>query len=169
MLDNQFRGTTQQFLLHFNKQFRRLDELADLSERMPDSIKMAFLQSAVKDISQLSIVDTPDEYTSTTSGVGSFTHFNYSSCYNLLINACARYDATNTSTLPRHHQMTYITYIKSNITKAFQTTILDPEGSCQKDHPSAPKKPFKKSDGPVYVPTEVYKLLSTEAVVALKK
>ena len=35
--------------------------------------------------------------------------------------------------------------------------------------PSAPKKSFKKYDGPVYVPGEVYKLLSPEAVAALKK
>ena len=38
-----------------------------------------------------------------------------------------------------------------------------------KNNPSAPKKPFKKYDGPVYVPAEVYKLLSPEAVAALKK
>ena len=48
VLDNQFRGTTQQLVLHLNEQFRRLDELTDLSERMPDSIKMALLQNAVK-------------------------------------------------------------------------------------------------------------------------
>ena len=98
VLDNQFRGTTQQFVLYFNEQFRRLDELTDLSETIPDSIKMALLQNAVKDIPQLSIVETLDEYTSTTSGDGSFTHLNYLSYYNLLINACVRYDATNTST-----------------------------------------------------------------------
>ena len=65
VLDKQFRGTTQQFVLHLNEQFRRLDELTDPSERMPDSIKMALLQNAVKDILQLSIVETLDEYTST--------------------------------------------------------------------------------------------------------
>ena len=59
---------------------------------------MALLQNAVKDIPQLSIVETLDEYTSTTSGDGSSTHLNYSSWYNLLINACVWYDATNTST-----------------------------------------------------------------------
>ena len=59
---------------------------------------MALLQNAVKDITQLSLVETLDEYTSTTSGEGSFTHLNYLSYYNLLINACVRYDATNTST-----------------------------------------------------------------------
>ena len=74
VLDSQFRGTTQQFVLHFNEQFRRLDELTDLSESMPDSIKMALLQNAVKDILLLSIVETLGEYTSTTSEDGSFTH-----------------------------------------------------------------------------------------------
>ena len=49
-----------------------------------------------------------------------------------------------------------------------------PLSGFQKDHhrkptSSAPKKPFKKYDGPVYVPAEVYKLLSPEALAALKK
>ena len=51
-----------------------------------------------------------------------------------------------------------------------------PSSGFQKDHPrksisAAPKKPStpKKYDGPVYVPAEVYKLLSPEAVIALKK
>ena len=61
VLDSQSRGTTQQFVLHFNEQFRRLDELTDLSEKTPDSIKMALLQNAVKNVPQLSIVETLDE------------------------------------------------------------------------------------------------------------
>ena len=39
-----------------------------------------------------------DEYSTTTCGDGSFTHLNNSSYYNLLINACVRYDVTKTST-----------------------------------------------------------------------
>ena len=73
VLDSQFRGTSQQFVLHFNEQFRRLDELTDLAEKMPESIKIALLQNAVKDIPQLSIVVTLDEYTSITSGAASST------------------------------------------------------------------------------------------------
>ena len=57
--------------------------------------------------------------------------------------------------------MTFIKYIKPNITKSLPNLYL---GS-----PSVPKKPFKKYHGPVYVPAEVYKLLSPEAVAALKK
>ena len=164
VLDSQFRGTTQQFVLHFNEQFRRLDELTDLSERMPDTIKMALLQNAVRDIPQLSIVETVDEYTSTTSGSGSFTHLNYSSYYNLLINACVRYDPTNTSTPSKrrnvygvagtqhvtllkntmkhsnlktltHHQMTSIKYIKLNIAKGPLNHSLVSRGSLPKRPP----------------------------------
>ena len=98
VLDSQIRGTSQQFVLHFNDQFRRLHELTELSERMPESIKMAILQNAVKNIPQLSIVETHDEYTSTTSGAGTCAQLTYTSYYNLLINAGVRYDATNTST-----------------------------------------------------------------------
>ena len=98
VLDSKFRGTSKQFVLHFNEQFRRLDELTDLAEKMPESIKIALLRNTVKDIPQVSIVETLDEYTSTTSGAGSSTQLTYTSYYNLLINACIRYDATNTYT-----------------------------------------------------------------------
>ena len=100
VLDSHFRGTSQQFVLHFNEKFRRSDELTDLdlTERMTESIKMALLHNIVKDVPLLSIVETLDEYTSTTSGARSCTHLTYTSYFNLLINACVRYDATNTST-----------------------------------------------------------------------
>ena len=79
VLDSQFRGTSHQFVLHYNEQFRRLDELTVLSERIPKSIKMALLQNAVKGIPQPSIVETLDEYTSTTSRVGTCTQLTYTS------------------------------------------------------------------------------------------
>ena len=199
VLDSQFRGTTQQFVLHFNEQFRRLDDLTDISERMPDSIKMALLQNAVKDIPHLSIVETLDEYTSTTCGNGSFTHLNYSSYYNLLINACVRYDATKTSTSSKRRNVyaasgtqdfnTFEESHETHFSQDIDTPTDDfyqvhqtkhsrkpptPLSGFQKDHsskPSSAKKPSapKKYDGPVYVPAEVNKLLNPEAVTALKK
>ena len=168
---------------------------------MPESIKMALHQNAVKDIPQLSIVETLNEYTSTTCGNGSSTHLNYSSFYNLLINACVRYDATKTSTPSKRRNVyaasgtqDFNTYEESHETY-FPQDIDTPTDDCyrvhqskhsrkpptplsgfQKDHSRKPtsaltKKPSasKKYDGPVYVPAEVYKLLSPEAVIALKK
>ena len=168
---------------------------------MPESIKMALLQNAVKDIPQLSIVETLDEYASTTCGNGSSTHLNYSSYYNLLINACVRYDATKTSTPSKRRNVyaasgtqDFNTYEESHeiyIPQYIDTPTDDfyqvhqskhsrkpptPLSGFQKDHSRKPtsaltKKPSasKKYDGAVYVPAEVYKLLSPEAVIALKK
>ena len=91
-LNSQFRGASQQFVLHFNEQFRRLDKLTYLTERMPESINLALLQNAVKDIPQLSIVETLDEYTSTTSGAGSCTHLTYTCYYNLIFSLMVMLD-----------------------------------------------------------------------------
>ena len=44
-----------------------------------------------------------------------------------------------------------------------------PKDQYRKPSLSTPKKSPKKYDGPVYVPAEVYKLLSPEAIVALNK
>ena len=67
------------------------------------------------------------------------------------------------------HQMTFIRYIRPNIAENPHTIIWFRERSLQKVYPSAPKKPSKKHDGPVYVPAEVYKFLSPEAVVSFEK
>ena len=65
--------------------------------------------------------------------------------------------------------MTSIKYIKLNITKNFLNCSLGSRGIIPKSQPLYTQEAFKKSDGPVYVPVEVYKLLSPEAVVALEK
>ena len=127
------------------------------------------------------------------------SQLNYSSYYNLLINACVRrYDATNTST-PSKRSNVYaaagtqeFTFIEEphepQFSQDIDTTSDDfyqvhqakhnkkpskPLSGFQRDHskkttPSTSKKPFKKYDGPVYVPADVCKLLSLEAVAALK-
>ena len=35
VLDDDFKGTTEQFVLHFNEQFRQLDEISENSEKLP--------------------------------------------------------------------------------------------------------------------------------------
>ena len=68
-----------------------------------------------------------------------------------------------------HPLMNFIKYIKPNMVDNLSHLIWISEGSSQKSTPSAPNKPFKKYDGPVYATAEVYKLLSPDAVAALKK
>ena len=93
-LDDNFKGTTEQFVLHFNEQFRQLDEISDDSEKLPPTVKITLLQTAVRSINDLRIVETVDEFQSTTHGHGSSTSLSYQTYYVVLINACVRYDKT---------------------------------------------------------------------------
>ena len=62
VLEDKFKGTTEQFVLHFNEQFRELDEISDDSEKLPPTVKLMLLQTAVGSINDLRIVVTLDEF-----------------------------------------------------------------------------------------------------------
>ena len=66
VLDDNFKGTVEQFVLHFNEQFRQLEEIPEDSERLPPTVKLTLLQTAVRSINDLRIVETFDEFQSTT-------------------------------------------------------------------------------------------------------
>ena len=90
VLDDNFKGTTEQFVLHFNEKFRQLDEISDDSEKLSPTVKLTLLQTAVRSINDLSVVETLDEFQSTTHGHGSSTSLSYQTYYDVLINACVR-------------------------------------------------------------------------------
>ena len=94
VLDDNFKGTTEQFVLHFNEQFRQLEEISEDSEKLPPTVKLTLLQTAVRSINELRIVETLDEFQTTTYGHGSSTSLSYQTYYGLLINSCVRYDKT---------------------------------------------------------------------------
>ena len=94
VLDDNFKGTTEQFVLHFNEQFRQLEGISENSEKLLPTVKLTLLQTAVRCINDLRIVETLDEFQSTTYGHGSSTSLSYHTYYDLLINASVRYDKT---------------------------------------------------------------------------
>ena len=55
VLDDNFKGTTEQFVLHFNEQFRQLDEISEDSEKLP-TVKPTLLQTAVRSINDLNLL-----------------------------------------------------------------------------------------------------------------
>ena len=61
-LDDNYKGTTEQFVLHFNEQFRQLEEISEESEHFPPQIKLQLPQNAVRPINDLRIVGTLDEF-----------------------------------------------------------------------------------------------------------
>ena len=72
-LDDKFKGTTEQFVFHFNEQLRQLDNISDDSKKLQPTVKLTLLQTAVRSINDLRIVETLDEFQSTTHGHGSST------------------------------------------------------------------------------------------------
>ena len=105
VLDDNLKGTTEQFVLHFNEQFMQLDEISEDSEKLPPTVKLTLLQTAVRSINDLSIVETLDEFQSTTYGHGSSTSLSYETYYDLLINACVRYDKTKKANIGKRRNV----------------------------------------------------------------
>ena len=105
VLDGKFKGTTEQFVLHFNEQFRHLDEISHDSEKLPPTVKLTLLQTAVRSINDLRIVEALDEFQSTIHGHGSFTSLSYHAYYDLLINACVRNDNTKKTNIGKRRNV----------------------------------------------------------------
>ena len=68
--NDNYKGTTEQFVLHFHEQFRQLEEISEESEHFPPQIKLQLLQNAVRPINDFRIVETLDEFQSITTGYG---------------------------------------------------------------------------------------------------
>ena len=72
--DKSWKGTTEQFVLHFHEQFRQLDEVTPLEEHLPHSVRLTVLQTAVRSAPELRIVETMEEYMSLTqSSTGQYS------------------------------------------------------------------------------------------------
>ena len=143
VLDDNFKGTTEQFVLHFNEQFRQLEEISVDDERLPPTVKLTLLQIAVRSINERRIVETLNEFQSTTHGHGSSTSLNYNTYYDLLLNACARYDKTKKANIGKRRNV-YATNIDE--------TYIDSPTPCI-DH--LPDSPYGGIDLP---PDEFYQV-----------
>ena len=143
VLDDNFEGTTEQFVLHFNEQFRQLEEISEDDERLPPTVKLTLLETAVRSINDLRIFETLDEFQSTTHGHGSSTSLTYDTYYDLLINACVRYDKTKKANIGKRRNV-YATNIDE--------TYNDPPTACI-DH--VPNSPYGGIDLP---PDEFYQV-----------
>ena len=143
VLDDNFKGITEQFVLHFNEQFRQLEEISEDDERLPPTVKLTLLQTAVRSINDLRIVETLDEFQSTTHGHGSSTSLSYDTYYDLLINACVRYDKTKKANIDKRRNV-YATNIDD--------TYIDSPTPCI-DH--VPDSPYGGIDLP---PDEFYQV-----------
>ena len=166
-------------------------------------MKLTLLQTAVRSTNDLRIVETQDEFQTTTHGHGSSTSLSYSTYYDLLINACVRYDKTKKANLGKRRNVsnsivdpTYVDFppdvpdfvpespyggIELPPDEFYQIHALSSRhpppprpGSTLKppfrpqSQQSRPQKSFKRYDGPIYLPPQIFKLLSQDEMRALK-
>ena len=184
-------------------QFRQLDEISEDSEKLPPTVKLTLLQTAVRSINDLRIVETLDEFQSTTYGHASTTSLSYETFYDLLINACVRYDKTEKANIGKRRNVyntniddTYVDHSTACIDHVpdspygeidlppdefYQVYTLSSRGppSPRPGNPSrphfrpqsqncGPQKSIRRYDGPIFLPPQIYKLLSQDAMKALK-
>ena len=180
-----------------------MDEISEDSEKLPPTVKLTLLQTAVRSINDLRIVETLDEFQSTTYGHGSSTSLSYETYYDLLINACVRYDKTKKANIGKRRNVyntnvadTYIDHSTACIDHVPDSPYggidLPPDEFYQvhtlssghppsprpgnpsrpsfrpQSHNSGPTKPIRRYDGPIVLPPQIYKLLSQDAMKALK-
>ncbi|KAL7570771.1 hypothetical protein ACA910_014401 [Epithemia clementina (nom. ined.)] len=163
-LDDSWRGTTRQFLLHFQEQLRLLDKLVASSERLPDHTRMTFLMQAVEHVPDLRRVKILDSMVSTKSGANSL---NYSSYFNLRLDSAFDHDQAYKSkdTKRRHVQQhdfsddsafdpfSHLDHYEDNTTDNNEDTV--------QIH-NATSKPTPNEDKPtlVFIPSKVWQQLS---------
>ena len=90
--DRSWKGTTEQFVLHFHQQFRQLDEVTPLNEHLPHSVRLTLLQTAVRSVSELRSVETMEEFMSWRNSSSGQVSITYDKYFMMLQNACIRYD-----------------------------------------------------------------------------
>ena len=199
-LDKSWKGTTEQFILLFNEQFRQLDEVSPPEESLPYTTRLTLLQTAVHSIPELRMVETMEEFISLSSSTPGPT-MGYANYLTLLQNACIRYDSNLKSrpspasraayqhelspdqhdnpyprtTPPQVPPMVVLTCQLRNSTRSTLPTLigllLSPPlllGNLPLPLPLADPPP-KGLMAPIFLPANIYKLLSDVAIKELKK
>ena len=92
--DRSWKGTTEQFVLHFHEQFRRLDKVTPVEEHLPHFVRLTLLQTPVRSVPELRIVETMEEYMSLTHSSTGHYSLTYDKYFMMLQNACIRSDKT---------------------------------------------------------------------------
>ena len=199
-MDKSGKGTTEHFILHFNEQFRQLDEVSPPEESLPYTTRLTLLQTTVHNIPGLMMVETMEEFISLSSTTPGPT-MGYDNYLTLFQNASIRYDSNLNSRpspasraayqhdlspdypdhlYPQDYSSSGTTYggINMPAEEFYQvhTTSLNRPPTVST---LTPRKPIiapppggpnpRRSPGPIYLPANIYKLLSDVAIKELKK
>ena len=98
-LNDSWKGTVSQFLSHFKEKLRLLDSLVPVSDQLPETTRLTFLQRAVQQIHDLRHIHVMDSvWRFKTHSTEALTFDTY---YNLLWDAAHQYDLHHTKKGPQ--------------------------------------------------------------------
>ena len=98
-LNDSWKGTVRQFLSHFKEKLRLLDSLALVSDQLPETTRLTFLQRAVQqnhDLRQIHVMDSVWRFKTDSTEAHTFDTY-----YNLLSDAAHQYDLHQTKKGPQ--------------------------------------------------------------------
>ena len=198
--DKSWKGTTEQFILHFNEQFRQLDEVSPPEESLPFTTRLTLLQTAVHNIPELRMVETMEKFIILSSSTPGPT-MGYDNYLTLLQNACIRYDSNlksrpspasraayqhelshdqHDNPYPQDYSSSGTTYggidmpaeefyqvHTTNLNRPPNVSTITPRKPTSSHPPGRPTP--RRSPGPIFLPANIYKLLSDVAIKEIKK
>ena len=200
VLDRSWKGPAEQFILHFNEQFRQLDEVSPPEESLPYTTRLMLLQAAVHNIHELRMVETMEEFINLSSSTPGPT-MGYDNYLTLLQNACIRYDSnlksrpSPASRAAYQHELSHDQHDNpypqdsSSTGTTYGGIDMPAEEFCQVHTTNLNRPPNvstltsrkpttapptgrptpRRSPGPIFLPANIYKLLSDVAIKELKK
>ena len=98
-LNDSWKGTVRQFLSHFKEKLRLLDSLVPVSDQLPETTRITFLQRAVQqnqDLRQIHVMDSVWRFKTESTEALTFETY-----YNLLWDAAHQYDLHHTKKGPQ--------------------------------------------------------------------
>ena len=98
-LNDSWKGTVRQFLSHFKEKLRLLDSLVPVSDQLPETTRITFLQRAVQqnhDLKQIHVMDSVWRFMTESTDTLTFETY-----YNLLWDAAHQYDLHHTKKGPQ--------------------------------------------------------------------
>ena len=98
-LNDSWKGTVRQFLSHFKEKLRLLDSLVPVSDQLPETTRLTFLQRAVQqnhDLRQIHVMDSVWRFKTDSTEALTFDTY-----YNLLWDAAHQYDLHHTKKGPQ--------------------------------------------------------------------
>ena len=161
-LNDSWKGTVRQFLSHFKEKLRLLDSLVPVSDQLPETTRITFLQRAVQhnhDLRQIHVMDSVWRFKTDSTDTLTFETY-----YNLLWDAGHQYDLHHTKKGPQrkafisqHEEVNdedgYIIEAEQSFNDSDPEEESSPYSVFQSSfHPKTPQKS--------YLPPKIWEILS---------